>query len=1002
MRKSTKPAHRKKQAAAAISNKTPSPPADNARSAGRQFPIVGVGASAGGLEALELFLQNVPVGSGMAFVIVQHLDPTHKGIMAELLRRATAMKVIQVKDRTRVQPDCVYVIPPNKDMSILHGVLHLLDPVAPRGLRLPIDFFFRSLADDSEERSIGVILSGMGTDGTLGLKAIKGKAGVVFVQDPASAKFDGMPRSAIDAGLADVVDPVEALPGKIIAYLRHIPLIDKPGLAEEDKGHSAFEKIVILLRAQTGHDFSLYKKNTVYRRVERRMGIHQIDRIATYVRFLQENPQELELLFKDLLIGVTSFFRDPATWEELKAQVIPALLKDRPPSQALRVWMPGCATGEEAYSLAIVFKEVLEQLKLARNHTLQIFATDLDREAIDKARAGVFPANIAADVSPERLSRFFVQLERGYQVAKPVREMVIFAPQNVIMDPPFTKLDLVSCRNLLIYLTPELQKKLLPLFHYSLNPGGVLFLGSAETIGEFTNLFAPLEGKERLYRRLESGPRAEPVEFPTSFMPARTGVAPPKALKPQANLQSQAEQLLLQRYSPAAVLVKDKGDILFVSGRTGKYLEPAAGKANWNLFAMAREGLRSELTEAFRKALRLKDAITLRNVKVGTNGGAQAVDLTVQAIAEPEALRGLVMVVFTDVAMPPEPKGSAKKGPPATNARVAALERDLEQTRQELQTTREEMQTSQEEAKSANEELQSANEEMQSTNEELTTSTEEMQSMNEEMQTLNAELQHKVGDLSRLNNDLKNLLDSTEIATVFLDAALRVRLFTAGSNLVFKLIPGDVGRPITDIASELVYQEMAADAREVLRTLAVHEQPVAARDGRWFLVRIMPYRTLENMIDGVVITFVDITEIKRVDEALRKANDLLRLAVVVRDAQDAITVQDVDGRILAWNPGAVRMYGWSEAEALVMNVRDRIPEGLREESLAKLHQLSQAEILEPYRTQRITKDGAVVEVWMTSTALVNEDGQMYAIATTERAQGLKIDRTMEAHHENQG
>ena len=461
----------------------------------------------------------------MAFVIVQHLDPTHKGIMAELLQRATAMQVIQVKDRTRVQPDCVYVIPPNKDMSILHGVLHLLAPVAPRGLRLPIDFFFRSLADDRQDQSIGVILSGMGSDGTLGLRAIKEKAGVVFVQDPASAKFDGMPRSAMDAGLADVVAPVEELPGKIIAFLQHAPLIAKPGLAQEDKAQSGLEKVVILLRAQTGHDFSLYKKTTVYRRIERRMGIHQIDRIATYVRFLQENPQELELLFKELLIGVTSFFRDPAAWEQLKGEVIPALLAGRPPSQTLRAWVPGCATGEEAYSLAIVFKEALEQLKPARNTTLQIFATDLDRDAIEKAREGVFPANIAADVSPERLGRFFVQVERGYQVAKSIREMVIFAPQNVIMDPPFTKLDILSCRNLLIYLTPELQKKLLPLFHYSLNPGGFLFLGNAETIGDFTDLFAPLDGKSRLYRRLESALRAEPVEFPASFVPARTGCA---------------------------------------------------------------------------------------------------------------------------------------------------------------------------------------------------------------------------------------------------------------------------------------------------------------------------------------------------------------------------------------------------------------------------------------------------------------------------------------------
>ena len=643
----------------------------------------------------------------------------------------------------------------------------------------------------------------------------------------------------------------------------------------------------------------------------------------------------------------------------------------------------------------------MEQFKPARKYVLQIFATDLDRDAIEKARAGVYLANIAADVSPERLGRFFVQVDRGYQVSKPIRETVFFAPQNVIMDPPFTKLDLVSCRNLLIYLMPELQKKLLPLFHYSLNPGGVLFLGSAETIGGGTDLFVPLDGKSRFYRRLESGPRAEPLEFPGSFTLARTA-APPPALKPPANLQALAEQLLLQRYSPAAVLANENGDIIFISGRTGKYLEPAAGKANWNLFAMVREGLRYALGDAFRKAIRQKDAVTHKNVKVGTNGGVQAVDLTVQALAEPESLRGLVMIVFTDVATPPATEEPAK-GAHAGRAQVAALERDHKQALQELQNTREEMQTFQEEAKSANEEMQSTNEELQSTNEELTTSKEEMQSMNEELQTLNTELQHKVGSLAQLNDDQKNLLDNTDIGIVFLDAALRVRLFTAGSIRVFKLIPGDVGRPITDIVSELEYPALAEDMREVLRTLAVHEQSVAMRDGRRLHVRIMPYRTLENMIDGVVITMVDVTKMKLTEEALRKANDeLLRLAVVVRDSHDAITVQDLDGCTIAWNPGAVRMYGWSEADALAMNVRDRIPEGLREEALAKLHQLSLAEILKPYRTQRIAKDGAVVEVWMTATALMNEAGRMYAIATTERARESKIGRTKEAHNENQG
>jgi two-component system CheB/CheR fusion protein len=828
------------------------------------FPIVGIGASAGGLEALEQFLANVPEESGMAFIIIQHLDPTHKGVMVELLQRGTSMQVFQVKDRMRVKANCVYVIPPNKDMSILHGVLHLLDPLAPRGLRLPIDFFFRSLAEDQCEHSIGVILSGMGSDGTLGLRAIKEKAGAVFVQEPSTAKFDGMPRSAIDSGLADVTASASALPIKINDYLHHLPPLAKSGSISQAIAQSALEKVVILLRVQTGHDFSLYKKTTIYRRIERRMGLHQIDKITNYVRLLQENPQEVELLFRELLIGVTSFFRDPEAWEQLQSEVLPALIAECAPNQALRAWTPACATGEEAYSLAILFQEALAKLKPAKNITLQIFATDLDSQAIEKAREGVFPTNIAADVSAKRLDRYFIKMERGYQVSKSIREMVIFAPQNIIMDPPFTKLDIISCRNLLIYLTPELQKKLLPLFHYSLNPGGYLFLGSAETVGSFSNLFALLPGKHRLYRRLNIVASAT-AEFPSVLVPSLPDT-PAKALKPAPNLQALAEQAILQNYSPAAVVTNEDGDILFISGRTGKYLEPATGKANWNIFAMAREGLRYELTSGFQKALRQKETVTLTNIVVGINGGKQVVDVTIQPLGGQSALQGMALVVFTDVAAIQKQKASAK--PRRDSLRVTELEQELKQARQEAQSIREEMQTSQEELKSANEELQSTNEELQSTNEELTTSKEELQSMNEEMHTINQELQVRLDELSHANNDMKNLLDSTDIATLFLDNALCVRRFTAQTGKITKLIPSDVGRPITDISSALLYPQLADDAREVLRTLVKTERQISTADS-WFEARIRPYRTLENVIDGVVITFVDITSSKKLEEELR-------------------------------------------------------------------------------------------------------------------------------------
>jgi two-component system, chemotaxis family, CheB/CheR fusion protein len=863
----------KSKAGRAAPKPPPRPPANAPRPGTGSFPIVGIGASAGGLEALEEFLRHVPARSGLAFVVVQHLDPTQKGLLPELLQRATGMPVRQIKDRTRVQPDSVYVIPPNTDLSILRGVLHLLAPASPRGLRLPIDGFLRALAADQREQSIGILLSGMGTDGTLGLRAVKEQGGLVLVQAPASAKFDSMPRSAIDAGLADVVASAAALPGQLLATLRHVPRALPPGLFLAAKTQSALEKVALLLRAHTGHDFSQYKKSTVYRRIERRRGLLQLDGIVAYVRYLQESPQELDLLFKELLIGVTRFFRDPPAWEHLKTHGIPALLARPRAGHGVRAWVPGCATGEEAYSLAIVIKEALAAQARAIPFPIQIFATDLDRDAIDRARHGLYPANIAADVSPARLKRFFVKEAHGYRVGREVREVVTFAHQNVLMDPPFTKLDLLSCRNLLIYLDLDLQKKLLPLFHYSLTPGGLLLLGSAETIGEFTSLFTPLNAKVRLYRRRESPRPRAPVELPAARGRSRPDVAEARpATATPANLQVLAEQVLLQRYAPAAVLVTDQGDILYISGRTGKYLEPAAGKVHWNVLAMAREGLRAALPGAFRQAFRRHVAVTLRRVTVRTDGGEQAVDVTVQPLVEPEALRGMGLILFAEAATAPGPAvpgGSRRAG--TRSARGIDLERALQRAQEDVRTTQEEMQTAQEELKSANEELQSANEELQSANEELTTSKEEMQSLNEELQTVNAELQAKLDELSQANNDMSNLLNSTDIATVFLDGALHVRRFTARASALMNLIPGDVGRPVTDLGSDVLYPDLTADARAVLRTLERIEKEIPTGDGRWFQARLLPYRTLVDQIDGVVVTFTEITAAKTLEATLRQA-----------------------------------------------------------------------------------------------------------------------------------
>jgi len=842
------------------------------------FAIVGIGASAGGLEALEQFLQNVPPASNLAFVIVQHLDPTHKDIMVELLQRCSSLPVVRITDRMRVEPDHVYIIPPNRDLALLQGVLHLLEPNKSRGPHLPIDHFLRSLAEDQLSRSIGVILSGMGSDGTLGLRAIKEKAGAAFVQSPSSAKYDGMPRSAIDAGLADVVAPVEELCGRILQYLRHVPLLIKqPDVKPAATSQSGIEKVILLLRTQTGHDFSHYKKTTLYRRIERRMGLHQLNRIADYVRFLRSNTQEIELLFKELLIGVTSFFRDPAVWEQLKKEVMPALLAAHPKNSILRAWVPACSTGEEAYSLAIVFREALDEFMPSDQWTLQIFATDLDKDSIDKARTGFYPPNIAADVSEERLHRFFTQEESGFRVNKEIREMVVFAPQNLIMDPPFTRLDLLTCRNLLIYLETDLQKKLLPLFHYSLNPGGVLVLGTSETVGQSSDLFTAIPDTTRIYRRVDTILRPELVDFPLSLThPPYHQIDPHQAVAyqplPLPNLQALTDEMVLRRFSPAAVLTTSQGDIVYTSAKTGKYLEPSVGKANLNIFVMAREGLAGPLSGAFAKAIREKTAITLKGVKIGTNGGRQAVNVIVQHLDEPVALRGMILVVFQDLISSPVKKAT-KTGQQDTarDLRLTELADELQRSREEVQIIREEMQTSQEELKSANEELQIANEELQSTNEELNTSKEEMQSMNEELQTVNHELTAKVDELSRSGDDMNNLLNSINLAILFLDDHLNVRRFTIQTTTIFKLIPADTGRPITDVVSELDYPEMANDVRNVLRTLVSSERRVSARDGRWFLVRIKAYRTQGNRIDGVVITFTDISSTIGIEATLAEA-----------------------------------------------------------------------------------------------------------------------------------
>jgi len=841
------------------------------------FPIVGIGASAGGLEALEQFFANMPEENGMAFVVIQHLDPNHAGIMPELLQRMTTMKVTQATDRLKVKPNCIYVIPPNKSLSLLRGRLQLFDPVETRGLRLPIDIFFRSLANDMQEKSIGVILSGMGSDGSLGIKTIKEKNGIVLVQEPSTAKFDGMPRSACESVLADIVAPVEQLPVKLIEFLKFLP----EGKSDPEIGQKAesnLEKIILLLRDQTGHDFSLYKKSTLFRRIERRKGVHQIEKINQYVRFLQENPKEGEILFKELLIGVTSFFRDTVVWEKLKDSILPELLKDLPRGYVLRAWVPACSTGEEAFSMAIIFKETLEKLKSSNNLSLQIFATDLDADAIEKARKGVYPQNIENCISGERLDRFFIAENNGYRVNPAIREMVVFATQNVIKDPPFTKLDILTCRNMLIYMEPELQNKIISLFNYSLNPGGIMVLGTAETLGANSSGFQELSVKAKIYKRTLRVKTTDFIDLPGSFYHHKKNAEEKEVpIKAAENIQTLADQIILQRFSPASVFVNSKGDIIYITGRTGKFIEPAAGKANWNINVMAKDNLRFEIPRALRIASQSSDPVILHNIKINSDGPPHFVDVTIQRLENPEALRDMIAIVFTDV--PPVIEIEEKQGKGSKReftAREKELEQELRHRYEELQNTREEMQTSQEELKSINEELQSTNEELQSTNEELTTSKEEMQSLNEELQTVNIELQSKINDFIRANDDMKNLLNSTEIATLFIDKELNIRRFTDHVSKIFKIRNTDIGRPFTDLVTDLVYPEISEHAHQVLKTLMFVESAITTNDGRWFNVRIMPYRTLDDHIDGLVMTFTDITVAKLLEAELKEVNESLR------------------------------------------------------------------------------------------------------------------------------
>ncbi|HYN59012.1 MAG TPA: chemotaxis protein CheB [Rubrivivax sp.] len=887
--------------------------AQAAASGKESFPIVGLGASAGGLEAFEQFFRAMPADSGMGFVLVQHLDPSHASILTEILQRSTAMPVVEAQDQMAVEPDRVHVIPPNRDMAIFHGMLRLSVPTEPRGKRMPIDAFLRSLAEDQGENAVGVILSGTGTDGTLGLRAVFGAGGLCLVQEPASAKFDGMPESAIKAGYATRVLTAEQMPQALRDGTRPLPI--RQAVAVPSPAAGALVRILMLLRSATGHDFSQYKKSTLARRIERRMAQQGIEDAEVYARFLKEQPAELHVLFRELLINVTSFFRDPLAFVALKTEVLLALLADKPENYVLRAWVAGCATGEEAYSIAMLLRELMDE---ARQHfKVQLYSTDLDDDAIVKARAGLYPPNIAQDVTPERLRRFFTKEDSGYRVNKEIREMVVFAVQSVIKDPPFTRLDLLACRNLLIYLEPELQNRMIPAFHYALKPGGVLFLSPSESIGGHTELFEPIDRKWKLYRAKPSAASIRTVLGSGLSWAGRSGLSAPSPLQRPAepHYAELAKRTLLQSFAPAAVVTDLQGNILYVHGETGKFLRPAPGQPTHNVIEMAREGLQLALREVLRHACDEGRPAQSRTLSVRTEGRDQALSLGVRSLPDPDASHRVLLISFQELAgtAAAKPTRRPRSGSTAEAQRIVELERELAYATESMKAMLEEQQASNEELKSTNEELQSTNEELQSTNEELETSKEELQSVNEELVTVNAELQAKIEQMAGMQDDMKNLLDNIRIGTIFLDRKLLIRRFTRDALNVYRLAGTDIGRPLADIRSELQGGDLLADAQAVLESLVPVERELSTAGGSWYLVRIQPYRTTDNLIDGVVLTFANVTE--RVQAiATRKARDLAE--AIVDTVSNPLVVLDGDLHMLSANRAFHREFGGSAQATL--------------------------------------------------------------------------------------
>lgn len=865
-----------------------------------EFPIVGIGASAGGLEAFSEFLEHLAPDLGMGYVLVQHLDPNHRSILASLLASKTQMPVSEAADGVRVEPNHVYVIPPNTNLAILHGVLHLMPPAETRAPQLTVDYFLRSLAQDQGERAIGVILSGTASDGVTGIKMIKAEGGITFAQDAQTARYSGMPHAAIASGCIDFV----LSPAAIAHELRHVFVRGLLRMVEPIVPPSEEEqlnKIFIMLRRRTGVDFTHYKPTTIHRRIRRRMLVHRLERLGDYARLLHDRPVEVEQLYNEILINVTAFFRDPEVFDALAREVFPKIVPESGRSEPVRVWVPGCSTGEEPYSLAIVLLEYME--KAGIHVPVQVFATDIDMHAIEAARAGLYPESIAADITPPRLSRYFTRAENGYQISKQIRDMCLFAKQNVVKDPPFSRLDLISCRNLLIYLGPVLQKKVLGLLHYALKPSGFMMLGVAETIGKYADMFRTVDAKNKIYVKKAiattqhfefSAPQSAHADV--ALPPGKEGAVQPLAGR---ELSKVVDRMLMKKYCPASVVVNEQLDIVQFRGETGPFLEHAPGEASFGLVRMALDGLAMELREVVTQAIKTQSVVRKEGIHFRHADEVQRVEIEVSPVQE-FAGNGFYLVVFRATPLPQGAASGTALPSAEQEARVSRLEQELTATKEYLQSVIEQDETINEELRSANEEILSSNEELQSTNEELETAKEELQSVNEELSTVNEELETRNRELTLLNNDLSNLLSSIDIPIVILGADLRIRRITPLAEKQLNLIAADVGRSITDIRLRVDIPDLRQVLERAIETVSIEEVEGQGEDGRWYSIRVRPHRALDNKIEGAIVAFIDVDEIKRGLKLAQAARDYAQS--IVNAIRRSMLVLDRNLRVLSANP----------------------------------------------------------------------------------------------------